>query len=77
MEAAGAAPGTDLERGTLVRADVDSVALHTEPTLRAWSVPYRVAPPEATAGDLADTISAARERSMPVALVLAGPLAAS
>lgn len=77
MEAAGVLPGADLERGALVRVDVDSVALHTEPTLHAWSVPHRVAPPEPTAGHLAGTIDAARERSMPVALVLSGPLAAS
>lgn len=75
LEPGGVRPGTDLERSTLVRADVDSVALHTEPTLRAWSVPHRVAAANATAGDLLDTIEDARERCMPVALVLTAPLA--
>lgn len=30
------------DRSWLVRADVDSTALLTEPTLRAWGVPYRL-----------------------------------
>lgn len=34
------ADGAGLDRGSLTRADVDSVALLTEPTLAAWGVPF-------------------------------------
>ena len=39
------AHGSDVETDgwdidTLTRSDLDSVALHTEPTLRAWGIPY-------------------------------------
>lgn len=40
--AAGWTPGRSLDREWLVRADVDSTALLTEPTLAAWEVPYAV-----------------------------------
>lgn len=38
--ASGWTPGAPLDRASLVRPDVDSTALLTEPTLDAWSVPH-------------------------------------
>jgi sulfopyruvate decarboxylase subunit alpha len=35
-------PGQTLDRDWLLRPDVDSTALLTEPTLQAWKVPYRI-----------------------------------
>ena len=42
MAAAGIDRDTPRTRQLLVRADVDSIALLTEPTLDAWAVPYEV-----------------------------------
>lgn len=42
MESAGWSGTLPPDRDWLVRPDVDSTALLTEPTLRAWGVPYRV-----------------------------------
>ena len=52
MNAAGIGPDTPLTPQLLTRADVDSVALVTEPTLRAWGIPY-------TRCSLADEVPAA------------------
>ena len=59
----------------LTRADVDSTALFTEPTLEAWCIPYRRCegdqdPVEA----IASTISDAHEHGRPTAVVMARPL---
>lgn len=40
MEAAGLGPDTPRTPELLTRANVDSVALVTEPTLHAWGIPY-------------------------------------
>lgn len=42
MRGAGWTGSEPPDRSWLVRADVDSTALLTEPTLRAWGVPYRL-----------------------------------
>ena len=42
MLASGWHESTPLDRSWLVRPDVDSTALLTEPTLQAWGMPYRV-----------------------------------
>ena len=75
METAGLEPDVGLSAETLVRPDVDSVALHTEPTLRAWSVPFRVAPSAPEGKLVADLIRDCRDSGMPAALVLTAPLA--
>jgi sulfopyruvate decarboxylase subunit alpha len=67
---------TPRTRELLVRADVDSVALLTEPTLDAWAVPWTLC----RRGDdpcaaIRGTVAAAREQQRPVALVLTVPLA--
>jgi hypothetical protein len=57
----------------MVRPDVDSVALLTEPTLRAWGVPFdRADGPTAPA--LVRTIGRARAEARPVALLVSGGL---
>jgi phosphonopyruvate decarboxylase len=60
------APG---DRETVIRPDVDSAALFTEPTLRAWSVPYTVAGEDIGASVRA-TIRRAHREERPVALLV-------
>lgn len=65
-----------LEDDPLVRADVDSVALLTEPTLEAWRVPHRRCEGNADPVEaIVETIRAARRDERPVALVMARPFA--
>lgn len=74
--AAGVPEGAPLTRDLLVRPDVDSTALFTEPTLRAWGVPYATCPPGADpASAIRDTVQRARAEARPAALVLTAPLA--
>jgi len=59
------------DRDSLLRADVDSVALLTEPTLHAWAVPFT----HCEEGDdpaemIADTVARAGRERRPVALLL-------
>lgn len=42
MLAAGLGPDTPRTPELLTRPEVDSVALMTEPTLKAWGIPYRI-----------------------------------
>ena len=59
----------------LTRADVDSTALLTEPTLEVWGIPYRRCEGEDDPTEaITDTILAARERGRPVAVVMARTL---
>ena len=58
-------------RDYITRADVDSAALLTEPTLQAWGIPYRRCerdqdPVEAVTSTIAD----AREQGRPTAVVM-------
>ena len=63
------APGT-----LMVRADVDSVALLTEPTLDAWAVPFEVcATDDDPAAARRALVAAARDEERPVALLLTAP----
>lgn len=76
MEAAGIGPGTPRTPELLTRADVDSVALMTEPTLSAWGIPYTVCRsgaefPAALSGLLAE----AERRGHPTALLLTASVA--
>lgn len=59
----------------LTRADVDSAALLTEPTLRAWGIPHRTCSGEDDpAAALRATIAEAQDAERPVALVVARTL---
>lgn len=71
MHAAGLSPSVARDRAVLVRPDVDSTALLTEPTLDAWGVPFTVCgaaddPVEMVRG----TVARAEAEKRPVALVL-------
>jgi sulfopyruvate decarboxylase TPP-binding subunit len=76
MSRAGLSPDAPRSMDVLTRADVDSVALLTEPTLEAWGVPFRRC--EAGADPVAaivETIRAARRDERPTAVVMARALA--
>lgn len=75
MNGLGIDRSTPRTRELLVRADVDSVALLTEPTLDAWAVPWSVCGDRDDVCDaIRRTVTAAREQERPVALVLTAPL---
>ncbi len=74
MERAGLGPETERTREMMVRPDIDSIALVTEPTLAAWGVPWERAEGP-TAPALVRTIRRARAEERPVALLVAGALA--
>lgn len=66
---------TPRTRDLLVRADVDSVALLTEPTLDAWAVPWSACRPgDDVCAALRSTLDAAYRQERPVALLLTAPL---
>jgi sulfopyruvate decarboxylase TPP-binding subunit len=76
MVAAGVARSTERTRDLLVRADVDSVALLTEPTLDAWAIPWEACGPERDpALAIAALLSRATELERPCALLLTAELA--
>jgi len=52
------------------RADVDSTALVTEPTLRAWGLPYRFLAGNAAMPALSACFEQARRESRPIALLV-------
>ncbi len=74
MERAGLSPDVERSRELLVRPDVDSVALLTEPTLEAWGVPFERTDGEAATA-LVRTIRRARAEERPVALLVVGRIA--
>jgi len=75
MLAAGVSPDDEKTPELLTRADVDSIALFTEPTLAAWGVPFaRCAGDDDPAEALLETIEEARQQERPVALVVARKL---
>jgi sulfopyruvate decarboxylase TPP-binding subunit len=75
MHEAGITPDDQLTVEWLRRADVDSVAVLTEPTLEAWGVPFRRCEEEDDpAAALLATIEDARAEERPVALVVARKL---
>lgn len=76
MIRAGVDPGAERTRELMTRADVDSVALLTEPTLDAWGIPFtRCLEADDLVAALRATVDAAREGGRPVALILARELA--
>ena len=74
MERAGITRATPRTREILVRAEVDSVALFTEPTLDAWAIPWSLRGDDDICEAIGHTVSRAWEMERPVALVLEGPL---
>lgn len=73
--------GADVSLGSrqtielLTRADLDSAALFTEPTLNAWGIPFRRCEGEDDPlGAIASTIADAREQGRPAAVVMAREL---
>jgi sulfopyruvate decarboxylase subunit alpha len=76
MERAGVSP-TELRTVELMtRAEVDSAALLTEPTLDAWGVPFRrCSDDDDPVQAITSTIAKARQLGRPVAVVMARELA--
>jgi sulfopyruvate decarboxylase TPP-binding subunit len=75
MAAAGLTPDVRRTSELLTRADVDSTALLTEPTLDAWGVPFeRCEGDQNPAAALARTIQAARSEQRPTAVIVAREL---
>src|SRR5712692_5257113 len=71
LDAAGVPPSADTMTAALLsRADVDSVAVLTEPTLRAWGVPWELVAGEADVPKLARVFARARELEQPVAALI-------
>lgn len=71
MERAGVSGSDELTRDLMVRPDVDSTALLTEPTLEAWGIPYtRCGDDSDPSVDIPRTIEEAKALSRPVALIL-------
>jgi sulfopyruvate decarboxylase TPP-binding subunit len=58
------------EIDTLTRSDLDSVALYTEPTLRAWGIPYRLYASDDPATLVRDAWEEAHRDMRPVALLV-------
>jgi len=52
------------------RADLDSVALLTEPTLRAWGIPYEFLHDDADVGRIPAAFRRAQAESRPVAVLI-------
>lgn len=72
MSAAGMGPDANKTRELLTRADVDSAALLTEPTLEAWGIPFSVCRGEDNPTEaIKATITDARSCGVPVVLVMA------
>ena len=82
MRAAGRAPGDpadggggegrlqSLSRNDLVRAELDAVALMTEPTLAAWGVPFERLRGAEDRARVTEAFQRARAEERPVALLL-------
>jgi sulfopyruvate decarboxylase subunit alpha len=56
--------------GDFGRADLDSVALLTEPTLRAWSIPFEYLHEDADAHRIPEAFRRAQTESRPVAVLI-------
>jgi hypothetical protein len=73
MAARGIKPSAEgLNAELLSRPDLDSVALLTEPTLRAWGVPWEVLSTDADLPCLGAAFRRAQEAEQPVAALITG-----
>ena len=71
MAACGPAPrAEELSADLLSRPDLDSVALLTEPTLRAWGVPWEVVSSDGDVPRIGAVFRRARELEQPVAALI-------
>lgn len=61
---------SEAAHGVMTRADIDSVAVVTEPTLEAWRVPYELYRSDADIPRVQRAFERAHELSRPVALLL-------
>ena len=78
MAARGLSPTAEsLDADLLSRPDLDSVALLTEPTLRAWGLPWETVSTEADLPRLGAAFRRAREAEQPVAVLITADTAAS
>jgi len=64
----------DFNAEALSRPDLDSVALLTEPTLRAWGLPFTFLRRDEDIPQIAESFKQAEERSQPVAVLVTGNL---
>jgi hypothetical protein len=71
----GRAPGAVPAADVLSRADVDSVAGLTEPTLRAWGVPWVFVREDGDMVRLNEAFAQAERAESPVAVLLPGETA--
>lgn len=59
---------------TLARAELDSAALVTEPTLKAWGLPFYFVQEESDMPSLSEAFSRAESQSQPVAVLITADL---
>ncbi len=75
MKAHALAPHTGTpDRETMIRNDVDSVALLTEPTLNAWGIPYHLYATDSDVPRITEASTQAHHEQRPVAVLLTKPL---
>lgn len=71
LKASGVSNASETLSGAdLSRADLDSVALLTEPTLKAWSIPYDFLHDDSDAPKIAAAYRQAQELEQPVAVLI-------
>ena len=73
MTRAGIVPSNPSGARSLQRSELDSAALLTEPTLRAWGVPFEVLRPGAERDMLTRAWKRAQKEHLPVAVLLTAP----
>jgi len=77
MQARGLRPAAEaLDAELLSRADLDSVALLTEPTLHAWGVPWEIVSADSDLPRVAAAFRRAQEEERPVAVLITTDTAA-
>lgn len=67
-------PSEPLDPDLLSRPDLDSAAIITEPTLKAWGVPFDFLDSDADLPKISQAFSRARRESRPVALLVTSPM---
>ena len=63
-----------VDDAVLVRADIDSVAVLTEPTLRAWSIPFRRLEAGSGLAAIHEMWDRSQREARPTAVLLTGAL---
>lgn len=70
----GGGSALEYDEEMLSRAELDSVALVTQPTLKAWGVPFCFLHDEGDLPQIADAFRRAEEHSQPVAVLITSDL---